>query len=207
MPIEISPEEFRKLPYESESIKFERKVREFFEKTRGLKLHSARLKIGRGDNGAIQRHEFDLVSEDKTIVGECKCYKWTKGNFYPSGKISTANEALFYLSRVNAKEKFLVLAEDLSLKHESLPDVYVRRSSGLMDDVEVYKYVYGASPEKDTLVKIRQKGKVWYHKLVAEDFLNFSLKYESIGRMADIDKEIKKRLDEFIEILRNSENG
>jgi hypothetical protein len=146
MPIEISPEEFKKLPYESESAKLERKVKEFLEKTRGLKLHKARLEIGLGDNGAIQMHEFDLVSEDKTVVGECKCYKWTENGNYPSGKISTANEALFYLSRVNAKEKFLVLAEDLSLKHESLPDVYVRRSSGLMDDVEVYKYVYGTSP-------------------------------------------------------------
>jgi hypothetical protein len=173
-------------------------VRQYFETKKGWKLSRQSLEIGRRDNGTLLRHEFDLVSENETIVGECKCYKWTQGDFYPSGKISTANEALFYLSRVNAKEKFLVLKEDLSLCGESLPEVYVRRSNGLMDDVEVYKHVCGSDFEKDELIKIRQKGKVWYHRLVAEDFLNFSLKYLSVGRMTEIDHEIQARLQRYI---------
>ena len=199
---EISVDEFRKLPSESESTTFEKKVIEFFELKQGWKLSKRSLEIGRRDNGKPLMHEFDLVSEDGTIVGECKCYKWTGSSFYPSGKISTANEALFFLSRVNAKEKFLVLKEDLSLSGESLPDVYVRRSNGLMDDVEIYKYVSCSNAEKDELVRIRRKGKVWYHRLIAEDFLNFSIERVSVGRMTEIDQEIQARLQRFVEAFR-----
>jgi hypothetical protein len=144
-------------------------------------------------------HEFDLVSEDETIVGECKSYKWTEGGNYPQGKVSTANEAVFYLSRVNAREKFLIFKEDASLRGKSLPEVYVSRSNGLMDDVEVYKYSCGSDFEKDELTMIRRKGKVWYHKLVAEDLLDFSKKERGTTRLAEIDEEIRSRLQRLIE--------
>ena len=43
-------------------------------------------------------HRFDLVSEDRRIVVECKCYTWTSGGKTPQGKISTLIEALYYMS-------------------------------------------------------------------------------------------------------------
>ncbi len=162
--VDITPEEFRKLPMESESVSFEKKVKAAFEAAKGWKLSRKSLVIGRRDDGSPMRHEFDLVSDDGNIVGECKCYKWTEGSFYPSGKISTANEALFFLSRVNAKEKFLVLKEDISKSGQSLPDVYVRRANGLMDDIEVYKYIYATSTQKDQLLRLRRKNKIWYNR-------------------------------------------
>jgi len=162
------------------------------------------LEIGRNDDGTPLLHEFDLVSEDGTIVGECKSYKWTKSGYYPQGKISTANEALFYLSRVNAEEKFLILKEDVSSKGKSLPEVYISRSSGLMDDVEVYKYIYGSNVENDKLAKIRSKGKVWYHKLVARDFLDFSKKEKGTTRLTKIDEEMRSHLQRIIKAFDTS---
>ena len=199
---EISIDKFEKLPEERESTLFEKRVIKFFALKKGWKLSDQTLEIGRNDDGTPLMHEFDLVSEDGTVVGECKFYKWTRSGNYPQGKISTANEALFYLSRVNAKEKFLVLKEDVSLRGKSLPEVYVSRSSGLMDDVEVYKYIYGSDLEKDELVKIRSKGKVWYHKLVAEDLLDFSKKETGITRLAEIDEEIRSHLERLIETFK-----
>ena len=125
--VNLTQEEFRKLPTETESETFERKVKAALEASKGWKLSRKSLQIGQRDNGTSMMHEFDLVSDDGNIVGECKCYKWTEGRFYPSGKISMANETLFFLSRVNAKEKFLVLKEHIATNGQSLPDVYVRR--------------------------------------------------------------------------------
>lgn len=184
---------------EPESRIFERRVRNFFALKKGWKLSKQALEIGRKDDGAPLMHEFDMVSEDGIIVGECKYYRWTKTGNYPSGKISTANEALFYLSRVNAREKFLVLKEDISLTGKSLPEVYASRSSGLMDDVTVYKYIYGSNLEKDELIQIRSKGKVWYHKLVAEDLLDFTKRRTEATRLAKIDQEICSHLQRLIQ--------
>jgi len=117
---------------------------------------------------------------------------------------SMHHEALFYLSRVNAKEKFIVLNEAISLNGKSLPDVYVSRSSGLMDDVEVYKYVCGFDIEKDSLIKVRGKGKVWYHKLVVDDLLDFSKKERYKTRYSEIDDEIQLRLQRLVEAFKNS---
>jgi len=199
---EISVDEFERLPTERESTLFEKRVRRFFALKKGWKLSKQRLEIGRNDDGTPLIHEFDLVSEDRSIVGECKSYKWTKSGNYPQAKISTANEALFYLSRVNAREKFLVLKEDVSSRGKSLPEVYVGRSSGLMDDVEVYKYICGSDFEKDKLIKIRSKGKVWYHKLVAEDLLDFSKRETGSSRIAEIDEEIRSLLKRMIETFK-----
>ena len=185
---------------EMNSVLFEKRVREFFDLKKGWKLSKRLLEIGRRDSGTPLMHEFDLVSEDASVVGECKCYKWTKSGNYPQGKISTANEALFYLSRVNAKEKFLVLNNYISLEGKSLPEVYVSRSSGLMDDVEVYKYVCGSDIEKDNLIKVQ--GKVWYHKLVADDLLDFSKKEPYKNMYSEIDDEIQSRLQRLIEAFK-----
>lgn len=198
-PISLDKDEFEKLAMEPESKIFERRVRNFFALKKGWKLSKQALEIGRKDDGAPVMHEFDMVSEDGTIVGECKYYRWTKAGNYPSGKISTANEALFFLSRVNAREKILVLKEDMSLTGKSLPEVYANRSSGLMDDVTIYKYIYGSNLEKDELIQIRSKGKVLYHKLVAEDLLDFTKSRTGATRLAKIDQEIRSHLQRLIE--------
>ena len=43
-------------------------------------------------------HRFDCASQDRKIVIECKCHSWTAGGNVPSAKMTTINEAAFYMS-------------------------------------------------------------------------------------------------------------
>lgn len=46
----------------------------------------------------MKEHAFDLASQDKSIVIECKRYTWINSDKKPNGKISTLNEAVLYFS-------------------------------------------------------------------------------------------------------------
>ena len=80
---------------------FEDRVSDFLRNTFGQKFYERSLQIGPN-----KYHNFDLVSEDGNIVVECKSYTWTESGNFPSAKISTAVEAIFYLSRIRAKRKY-----------------------------------------------------------------------------------------------------
>jgi hypothetical protein len=57
-------------------------------------------------------HEFDAISVDNRIVAGIKSSSGkTSGGRIPSGKISSAFEELYYLSRVDAEQKILVLTD------------------------------------------------------------------------------------------------
>jgi len=118
--------------------------------------------------GPNKYHEFDLVSEDTTIVIECKSYKWTKGSNLPSAKISTAIEALFYLSRIMARKKILVFQEDYDEKGNSLVDIFIRGYDGIMDDVEIYRYEINENEVQDQVVPelVRPARFNWYKKML-----------------------------------------
>lgn len=110
-------------------------------------------------------HKFDMVSEDGDIVVECKSYKWTESGNFPSAKISTAIEDVFYLTRIKAKKKILVFQDDFNSKGESLVDVFVRRYDGILDDIEVWAYNVGESLEKDHVRIARKPKDSWYKKI------------------------------------------
>jgi hypothetical protein len=115
--------------------------------------------------GENKSHKFDLVSQDKSIIVECKSYIWTTGDNFPSAKISTAIEAAFYLSRIVADKKVIVFQDSLNSKSESLVDVFVRRYGGLLDDIEVWAYYRGESVENDIIKVRREKKSIWYKSL------------------------------------------
>lgn len=88
--------------------------------------------------GFNKGHKFDLVSEDKSIIVECKSYSWTIEGNYPSAKVSTAIETLFYLSRVLANKKVIIFQDHYNSKGESFVDVFLRRNEGMLDDIEIW---------------------------------------------------------------------
>lgn len=115
--------------------------------------------------GVNKVHKFDLVSLDNSIVAECKSYTWTKDDNFPSAKISTAIEAVFYLSRIIAERKVIVFQDDFNKKGESLVETFIRRYDGILDDVEVWRYLVGESIEYDR-IEIKREGKeCWYKNL------------------------------------------
>ena len=115
--------------------------------------------------GVNKVHKFDLVSSDNSIVAECKSYTWTKDDNFPSAKISTAIEAVFYLSRIIAERKIIVFQDDFNEKGESLVETFIRRYDGILDDVEVWRYLVRESIEYDR-IEIKREGKeCWYKNL------------------------------------------
>ena len=84
-------------------------------------------------------HKFDLVSEDGTIIIECKCYTWTKAWNVPSAKLATLDEAVLYMRSVpHAARKIIVLDRAFSRKTGStLAEYFVDKKGHLLEDVEV----------------------------------------------------------------------
>lgn len=122
-PDAISVEEFLKLPDKSD----EQRVREVIEKELGKKLPKKRVMIG------YFTHEFDLFSEDGTIVGEVKSGRDLDKN----GKIKPYRFAelcldCLYLMSVKAEKKLFVLTD------KEMFNAFNRMSTGLpIKDIEI----------------------------------------------------------------------
>lgn len=43
-------------------------------------------------------HKFDLANSDRSVVVECKNYRWTKSGNVPSAKLTGLDEAVFYFN-------------------------------------------------------------------------------------------------------------
>ncbi len=103
-------------------------------------------------DGTYAVHNFDAVSEDKTIVASIKSHSWlTSGGNLPSGKIAQIYQSLYFLSLVYAKTKLLILTDREA--HEG----FLRVSDGkVAEDIEI-KF-YPLSPELQLSVKkVHQK--------------------------------------------------
>lgn len=139
---------------------FENRVKQYLEKQYNDTFTEKALVVGEN-----KVHKFDLVSQDHSIVIECKSYTWTGDDNFPSGKISTAIEAIFYLSRIKASKKVIAFQDSYSTKGESLVDTFVRRYDGLFDDTEIWVYNVNGSLAED-VVEVKRKGKkIWYKEL------------------------------------------
>jgi len=139
---------------------FENRVRQYLNKKFNDNFFEKPLVVG-----FDKVHKFDLVSSDNSIVAECKSYAWTKGGNSPSAKISTVIEGVFYFSRIIAKRKVIIFQDDFNERGESLVETFVRRYEGVLDDVEVWRYIVGESIEYDRVEVIRESKESWYKDL------------------------------------------
>lgn len=130
---------------------FEIRVSEYLNNKFNQRFFEKSLEIG-----SSKFHKFDLVSGDGSIVGECKSYSWTESGNYPSAKISTAIETLFYFSRIKADKKILIFQDDINSKGDSLAEVFVRRNEGILDDVEVWVYNVKDNIDNDEVRVVRK---------------------------------------------------
>ena len=83
----------------------ERLIRTFLGKMLGVPLKKHKLVIGHDSKNKPQIHEFDLVSDDMSIVGEIKSGRKSRGNF-----IGALGDCLF-LTKVQSKKKLLILTD------------------------------------------------------------------------------------------------
>ncbi len=124
---------------------FQRQVRRWFETHYDLRFEEeVKIPIGSRlvDHHDYKEHKFDIASEDRSIIIECKRYTWTESGNVPSAKMGFANEAAFYLSLVNrAREKYLVMLRSFDEKHDQyLAEYYYHTYKHLLGDVIVAEY-------------------------------------------------------------------
>jgi len=76
---------------------------------------------------------FDLVSPDKTIVGDAKYYTMVRGNRLPPAKFSVIAEYVWLLEHTKAQYKFLVFGND-----RRVPEEWLLRYGNLVSGVKFF---------------------------------------------------------------------
>jgi hypothetical protein len=76
----------------------------------GQRFTKRLLTVGKRSDGSDRTHEFDAVSTDGRIVAGIKSSSGkTSGGNFPSGKVASAYQELFFLSLADAENRILVL--------------------------------------------------------------------------------------------------
>jgi len=85
--------------------------------------------------------KFDVVSEDRKDIFECKCFTWTSSGGAPHGKMKSISEAVLRLSFINEAETFIVLKRDIRPKtSELLADYYYRRFGHMLRNTKILEF-------------------------------------------------------------------
>ena len=104
---------------------FELKARKVFSKE-----FSVLLQPGHVDD---VRKEWDLVSEDGSIVGDAKYYTLVKGKRLPPAKFATIAEHVWLLEKTSAKIKFLVFGNQIEV-----PLKWLEKYGNLVDQIQFF---------------------------------------------------------------------
>ena len=95
-----------------------------------------------------KERQFDLGSDNPSMLVECKSHKWTTGGNVPSAKITVWNEAMyFFLLAPQEYRKVLFVLRDFNEEREaSLAEYYVKSYGHLIPDgVQILEYDEGTS--------------------------------------------------------------
>jgi len=85
--------------------------------------------------------KFDIVSKDRSVVIECKCFTWTKSGGTPHGKMKSISEAVLRLSFITNADTYIVIKRDLRLKSsESLAEYYFRRFGNMLRGTRILEF-------------------------------------------------------------------
>ncbi len=131
---------------------FQKQVKNWFTKNyRTSFKEEVEIPIGSPltDPSGYKNHKFDIVSDDQSIVIECKRYTWTKTSNVPSAKMGTTNEAAFYLSLLKGKhKKLIVMLKACNPKRkETLAEYYYRTNKHLLGDIIIAEF----DPDSDDM--------------------------------------------------------
>jgi len=91
----------------------EKRVREIISKELKTQARKAKLEVGHRSNGAIRKHEFDIVAktQDGLVVGEVKASQYGNEARFITTKFHRVLTACVYLGKVQAARKLLILTE------------------------------------------------------------------------------------------------
>jgi len=122
------------VPKPTTYLQKEQRVRQILSEELGTQVRKATLEVGRGINGSIREHEFDIVADtpDGLVVGEVKSSKYGNEARFITTKFHRVLTACVYLGRVKASRKLLVLTE------KKFYERFKEESHGLIDeDIEI----------------------------------------------------------------------
>ncbi len=78
---------------------------------------------------------FDMISEDKNIVGDAKYLAMVHGESVPPAKFSNIAEHVWLLEKIDAISKFLVFGND-----RRVPELWLKKYGKLVHDVDFFFY-------------------------------------------------------------------
>ena len=79
------------------------------------------------------RKQFDLVSDDGSVVGDAKYYTAVNGTSLPPAKFATIAEYVWLLEKTEAKNQFLVFGND-----KRVPEWWLERYGNLIENTKFY---------------------------------------------------------------------
>lgn len=162
-------------------------VMEWFS-TRFHKRFETEVKIPIGsdllDPSEYKPHKFDIVSDDQSIIIECKRYTWTETYNVPSAKMGFTNEAAFYLSLAKkSHKKYIAMIKSYNPKRkETLAEYYYRTNRHLLGDVIIAEF----DPDTNDMRFLNEDAvnAIWVKRInsFAQKYLNL---YESTNTVED----------------------
>lgn len=78
---------------------------------------------------------FDLVSDDKDVVGDVKYLTMVRGESLPPAKFSVIAEHVWLLEKIDATNKFLIFGND-----RRVPEEWLKRYGRLVKDIDFFFY-------------------------------------------------------------------
>jgi hypothetical protein len=106
-------------------------VRRLMEAKEGIPLPEGRATVGRRADGGVRQHLFDLVAENRSLVGEIRTYTMGESGGRPAGKFAHCYAACLFLFRSKARRKVLILTDQVFWARFS------RESEGLVEGIEI----------------------------------------------------------------------
>ena len=120
---------------------FEEKIQAYFQ-NQGVELVPD-IPVSIGINLKKKLHKFDLGSDSKKIIVECKSHTWTESGNVPSAKMTTWDQAMYYFHTCppGYRKIFMVLKDYCSKRKETLCEYYLRTKEHLIpEDVEIWEF-------------------------------------------------------------------
>ena len=106
-------------------------VRRRMEAQEGIPLPAGRTTVGRRADGGVRQHLFDLVAENRSLIGEIRTYTMGESGGRPAGKFAHCYAACLFLFRSKARRKVLVLTDHAFWAR------FRRESVGLVEGIEI----------------------------------------------------------------------
>ena len=110
------------------------RVRRRLEAEAGVPLPEGRAPVGRRADGTQRQHVFDLVAENRSLIGEIRTYTLGESGGRPAGKFAHCYAACLFLFRSKARRKVLVLTD------RAFWSRFLRESEGLVEGIEILHF-------------------------------------------------------------------